>query len=957
MQRTFKRGLSVCFVLMLVLACFCQPAMAGEKEPEVVRIGFPIQDGISFIDEQGKYTGYMVDYLEYVQLYTNWDIEYVQVEGDLNTQLSTLLQMLQNGEIDLMGTMNRSEALEKVFLYPNHPYGTSYTVLVTDEQNEKLMFNDFSNWGTLRVATYPGYQKRMEQLEQFAQSYGLAFEIMEFETYAETVDAVKAGIADATMQMDISMEDGLRTIASFSPTPYYFALSPDNRTLLYELNLGLDQIQRTFPSLEEQLYSRYFSVENTFYVSEEDRAFVKSLGTLRVLFIEGNPPFQYKNGGELKGCAVDYFDEFAKKTGLQYEPVVIGSLSESKELLESGQIDLIACIPVSSMLTTLADLEFTNPYLSSSMVQIYAADEQNSQQIASDEFRSNAGMALSEVQQDAAYAPWIDFYSLDYYRQNEEWIQGVAADWADTKPTSYAVAATKGVPEGLTTLLNNYANSLSETERQALIYRYSGDTHHYTLAQLVHRYRYAIGVAVVIIVLIGVVIVFWKKGRQSRRLVMERTNEVAYLSAYDTLTGAYNQNKFYELLEEDCKNRVPRTLAAFNIRDFKHINEKFSVAVANQFLNRISEMLRGDRAQGEYFCRQSADVFYLALTVDTIENIRARADRHRQAIQQIADELLDGYPISVYGSFVFTDTSPEPFDASANMGYVLAALAYAKRKDTDDTWFYGEDLHKLEQTRHYIETHMKSALQSGEFKLYLQPKKNLATGKFDQAEALVRWQPADGRMIFPNDFIPVFEENGFCKQLDLHMIELVCRQLREWMDEGLRPIGISVNQTKLLFAQADYVNILCNITEKYGIPNHFITLELLEGLSMDDHIEQLNQQILRLKKAGFQISMDDFGSGYSSLNVLGDLDIDELKVDRAFLMGNSRRANYARRHIIAEEIIHLSQKIGVNTVAEGVETPADEASILQYGYDYGQGYLYSKPIPAAEFRKKYLESK
>lgn len=956
-KRVIKRLLFICFVLILMPICFFQPARANEQRQKTVRVGFPIQAGISYIDEQGNYAGYMVDYLDHVQLYTNWEIEYVQVEGDFNTQLSTLLQMLERGEIDLLGTMNYSRTLGDKFLYPNYAYGTIYTVLAADEDNNTLMFNDFSNWDTLRVASYPGYQKEMRVLEKFAQSCGLQYEILEFETVKETINAVKTGVADATLQVDITLEDGLRTIARVSPTPYYFALNTEKNTLLQELNLALEQMKSSFPLLEERLYDRYFSVENAFYVSKEDREFVKNLGILNVLFIEGNPPFQYESGGKMKGCALDYLDEFAEKTGLKYEIVVAGNLVEAEELMENDEIDLIACIPISSELTTLAGIEFTNPYLSSRMVQICSASVQNFQQISEDGFRSNAGLALMEVKENTTYAPWIDFYSLDYYRKNDDWFQGVAVDWSNAKNSSYAVGITQDIPDELRVLLNNYANSLDENERQELLYRYTSDTYRYTFGQFVYKYRYAIGGTGTIVLLVCAVFFFWKNERKSQQIAIKKANELNYISSYDMLTGAYNEKKFYELLEEDCKNKIPRALVTLNIRDFKYINEKFSFEVANKFLSRICTKLNEFMRDGEYFCRQSADVFYIALSVDMIEKIRIRTHQIHEAIRQISRELLAGYPISVYGSFVFTDTSPEPFDVPANMGFVLAALAYAKRKNTDDIYYYGEEFHKQEQNRHYVEVHMNSALENGEFKLYLQPKKNLVTGKFDQAEALVRWETADGRIISPNDFIPVFEENGFCKQLDLYMVERVCRQLRQWMDDGLSGVGISVNQTKLLFIEPDYVDILCGITQKYGIPNHLITLELLEGLFIEDQIEQLNEQIIRLREAGFRVSMDDFGSGYSSLNVLGDLDIDEVKVDRAFLMSNSRTTNYSRRQILMEEIIRLAKKIGVNTVAEGVESAEDEAFILQFGYNYGQGYLYSKPIPAEKFEEKYLSGK
>lgn len=178
--------------------------------------------------------------------------------------------------------------------------------------------------------------------------------------------------------------------------------------------------------------------------------------------------------------------------------------------------------------------------------------------------------------------------------------------------------------------------------------------------------------------------------------------------------------------------------------------------------------------------------------------------------------------------------------------------------------------------RLYVESHMQRALEQEEFRMYLQPKMDLHTGLLIGAEALVRWQSKDKGLIFPNQFIPLFEENGFCVKLDLYMVEQVCKQLRQWIDEGITPINISVNQTRLLFASEGYVENLLAITEKYNISPQYITLEILESLALE-HMDQVNACIDRLRAAGFRISMDDFGSGYSSLNTLGRLKIDELK--------------------------------------------------------------------------------
>lgn len=283
----------------------------------------------------------------------------------------------------------------------------------------------------------------------------------------------------------------------------------------------------------------------------------------------------------------------------------------------------------------------------------------------------------------------------------------------------------------------------------------------------------------------------------------------------------------------------------------------------------------------------------------------------------------------------------------------MIALTHAKKNNDDtDLCMYDEKLHEQEQLRQYMEAHMHKALQNQEFVVYLQPKKNLCTGLFDGAEALVRWQTKDRGLLFPDTFIPLFEENGFCKKLDLYMIEQACKILRQWIDEGLSPITISVNQTKVLFVSDDYVEQLKSITNRYQVPPQYIVLEILEGLSFEN-IDGLNAQIEALGKAGFLVSLDDFGAGYSSLNTLGKLKIRKVKLDRMFLM-DVQKGNYESQKDVMESIFAMAKKLGIETVAEGVETLDDETLVSSMGCNFGQGYYYSKPIPVKNYEEEFL---
>lgn len=246
---------------------------------------------------------------------------------------------------------------------------------------------------------------------------------------------------------------------------------------------------------------------------------------------------------------------------------------------------------------------------------------------------------------------------------------------------------------------------------------------------------------------------------------------------------------------------------------------------------------------------------------------------------------------------------------------------------------------------------MHQALQNGEFRMYLQPKIDLTSGRLGGAEALVRWTTGTGRMLYPDQFIPLFEQNGFSVSLDLYMVECACKQLRAWLDQGIQPVPLSVNQSKLLFFEADYIQNLERLIERYQIPASWITLEILEGLALENAGE-LNARISQLQAIGFRISMDDFGSGYSSLNTLNSLQIDELKLDRGFLMEAADK-NDPRSRIIMEQVVRMAKQLGISVVVEGVETRENEALIQSLGCDFGQGYYYSRPITVEEFTARY----
>lgn len=950
-MRYIKNVITILFIGVIL---FCNFFTVNAQTPSdtVVRVAFPIQGNISYIDENGDYAGYLVDYLNQLTLFTDWEIEYVQAEGDLNTQLSTLLTKLENGEIDMMGTMNRNAALEDKFLYPSYSYGSTYTVLAVRDDSSYIMDN-FSNWNGITIASYPGMVPRMALFEQYAKVNGFTYHVVDYETYEEMMNAVFVGEADAVLQVDISLPEGLRSIGRFSPSPYYFALSPTREDLLPELNAALEIVSTSYENLQHELYERYFLETDFFRASEEEREYIQSLGKCRVLFFTGSAPFQYIQEKQLKGLAVEYFDNFAKSVGMEYEPVIVDDLNEAVQLVNDNQVDLIACIATDSALSYEKGIRLSLPYFHSYAMRTYSAKGHNPENHSLD-FEMNTEKALKNILSNNDYCRWMDGYSLNYYLQKNVVYDDIVTDWADTREFSYAVAVTNSLPNApmMVSLLNQFANSISDQDMQAHLSTYLLDEIEYTTGEWILENRTVIGgISFSILFLIGA-FSFYVYHKKMAYKTLASENKLLHLSIYDELTGAYNRTYFCKLVEKKIMHNEQGALVALNIHNFKYINDTYGTQRADQLLCKIKEILDANMKEGELICRPSADSFYLSILEYLPDDINRRLQVFQSQLKMMAEDLLDGYRLSIYCGAVSSVTSPDLTSMQANLNYLMVALAHARQANGCNVCIYDDSMHKEEQLRQYIEANMYGALNKSEYQVYLHPKMNLRTGKIDSAEALVRWQTKDRGLLFPNQFIPIFEQNGFCKHLDLYMLEKACQILRNWMDEGLSPITISINQTKSLFVSDDYVEKLLDITSRYQISPQYIVLEILEGLAFEN-IQELNHTIARLNDAGFQVSMDDFGSGYSSLNTLGKLHIDQIKLDRMFLMDlkkEQRRSQYEIMFLI----FAMAKKLGIETVTEGVETQEDMALIISMGCDYGQGYYYSKPIPVNDFCNAFL---
>ena len=450
--------------------------------------------------------------------------------------------------------------------------------------------------------------------------------------------------------------------------------------------------------------------------------------------------------------------------------------------------------------------------------------------------------------------------------------------------------------------------------------------------------------AIFFVLIVGLFIFTLVYGYRMMKTMNRNLKKMAY---YDSLTEAYNMYHFKELARE--AGNLSYAIAVVNVRQFKFINEIFGKEQADHLLQYIARKLQEVVGEGEFFCRESADSFYVFLRESEEEVLQARMNH---ALQQITDLKKDkNFHYHLIMNCGIAVSEPDG-SVEEVMTRALFALAKAKQVNQQAIRVFDTTLHEQEQIDNFIESHAREALECEEFELYLQPKMNVQDDSLGGAEALVRWVNAEGTFLYPSSFIPLFETNGFCADLDMYMFEKVCQCLQKWIADGYQPVPISVNQSKLTFYEENYEQRLSELLEKYQIPASLITLEILEDLVIDD-LSDMNARLERLKKKGFKISLDDFGTGYSSLNTFGKLKIDEVKLDRGFLLETEKEGCGSTR-MIMEEVVRLAKKLSIATVIEGIETEDQAAFVKSIGCDQGQGYYYSKPISAEQFTKEIL---
>lgn len=435
-----------------------------------------------------------------------------------------------------------------------------------------------------------------------------------------------------------------------------------------------------------------------------------------------------------------------------------------------------------------------------------------------------------------------------------------------------------------------------------------------------------------------------KNEKQLREEIAYLKEELDKRKNYDELTGLYNKSKFIESVRSRFENYPEKNyiIVCLDIEKFKFINDRFGFLEGDRLLAHIGKKLYERAVKYEIpAARIASDVFAF---LDEEKNVNP--ETFGMEVQGWVQNYPLGTEIRIAVGIYHVEARNIPVRLMCDRARF--AIATIKNNYMVNVAEYNKTVRDYMISQNELLNDVEKAFSEREFKVYLQPKFDIRTNKVVGAESLVRWEHPQKGLVPPKDFIPLFEQNMLITRLDEYVWEDTCRLIRSWIDKGYGAIPVSVNVSRLDMYALDVTNKFLEFTEKYRIDRSLVEIEITESAFTNDE-EMIIKLVDDLRGLGFKVLLDDFGSGYSSLNILKDINVDVLKIDARFLEFGDNAAGKGRE--IFESVVRMAKWIGLKTIAEGVETDEQKHFLLDLGCYYAQGFYFSRPIPEEAFEE------
>ncbi len=971
LNKKLKKIISFLLVSALLICTFPFTVLAADKG-ETVRVGACPDFGITKVG--GKYSGFAYDYLAEIQRYTGHRYTYIEASPD------ELLDMLTEGVIDIIPCVSTAEYQELISGYyasrsvedgmPPQLCSVSlmrkYTAIYINANNE----TDISYFDTQAL--------NKASIGYLTENYNKYFidgtfrrgdidsaDYVEYSTEAQMQMDFDSGKIDAVIKEAFRPWEGEHIVYQYDTKDCYFLVSGKDSLLANQLDVAMNSIHMSNSAFAYTTYKNNIEKYNPprFAYSKEEKAYIEKNPVVEVAYNLSSNSIETFNGEKLTGYTQTVIDKIEEYSGFEIRLRTCDTLGECVKLLENGEVQAI-CGGVNTVsMEPFGNFRISTSYddvpiviaakpdtvLGSSMkIAIpYSGDDISGYAVNT---FTNATLlpyesveaCLNAVLRDEADCVCADIFEVIYLLNNGYSDLEIVRACSDFHRECFAYA--ENAPAELTSAIGKAITAMGKTDAIVEYYIKSlaaSEDHSENTVRVEVMYAAAIILALIAIgALIFMALV---------KLKSKRANEI------DPLTGGRNRSKFIE----DSQKLIKKTsadkwaLALFDIQKFKFVNDRLGYEEGDRLLERLYKTISDNMEPDEVFARISDDNFACVIKNAQDQELSSRLNTIFDEFDH-RNSLFVKYPVAFSAGVCRLGQcrdSGRDIDMNAALDRCTIAKRTLKGLHYSSIAFYDGSIRDKALREKDYENIMPAALEHREFECYLQPKYGLKSRHIEGAEALIRWNSKEFGFVFPNEFIPISEKNGFVIELDFFILEEVCRAMRRWIDQGKTPVVVSVNQSRLHLNYDDYIWRLREIVDKYEIPYEYIELELTESVFMEN-AEKLLTIMQKLHDIGFKLSLDDFGSGYSSLNMLKDIPVDVVKIDREFFNGT---VNSEKGRAVISTVVDLAANLNMEVISEGVETKEQVDFLSEINCAMVQGYYFAKPMTIASFEELWAK--
>ncbi len=914
-----------------------QKAHANEGA-QIVKVGYiPGFGTIRDLDSINK-KGYVYDILKRSEYYSNYVFEFVKYDNP-----SSLVLAIESKEIDLLAPAFLNVDHTSRFVFSDIQILTTQVLLAAKSSAAPYYYNDPASIDNKVVATYYGSPFNKD-LKEYCETHNVKVSYVygDMDNYHNL---------DADFYLTSSINDNVQNYQMVLPLKVYgnyFAAHRDNKELIKGITETFNKLIAADAALLSDLYNLYYSASTLTdrFLTREEAELLKGK-TFTVGYASNHVPYTFQDdNGSASGVNIAILNMLAKEYGfnVEYSPYEV-----AKGQQMNNHYDILVSL-LGNYSSEQMNYTLTDSYAEEALYLMVLRTGMEDYTLGMIDYLTLDKQALI-----ADYPQYtIKFYenTWDFFngylkgeiegaivmQSSVDFITPLVSDQdvmleATEHSVYFRYFVSKELNNSYVNIFNIIFNRLNREELSGImtteVFSALPDP---SFLVLVKSYALKIGFFIVLAIAVLAYILF--------RQEMRKRQAVMKLMDFDPITGHMSYSKFVRLATERLKTAEvgQYEILSCDIDLFRRINTYYGIEKGNEILKVASDSLNEYlNDKDSIFAREHIDHFVILYggKRDMIE----RKTIVYNVISRIAKTIGGTYSISLsLGSYVIKNTA-DPFNYMVDLAD--SARLQGKKDYKTTLCDFNEELEESFETKLKITHGMRQALKNEDFYVMYQPKIDFETHEIAGAEALIRWQYEEGVSMYPDMFIPEFEQNGFIVELDLYVLEKVCQCIKRNSCELLRgEKTIAVNLSAVTLMEQDVVIKILSVVDKYEIDPKYIELEITESAMVAEEAEII-ARFNELKIHGFSIALDDFGAGLSSLNRLGALNADVLKMDKSFL-GFTTDGN--KNEIIVANTIKLSKQLGMKVVAEGVETEQQVEWLKELGCDIAQGYYYEKPM-------------